>query len=84
MNCSRYIVSPLHPRVKVLEAKDQLGGRILTKPHGHGVVELAANSIHGVDSDNSVYSFAVAEGLGDLIIEGRAQNIRNLVHFTYR
>ena len=54
----------------MLEAKDQLGGRILTKPHGHGVVELAANSIHGVDSDNSVYSLATEEGLGDLIIEG--------------
>ena len=70
--------------MKVLEAKDQLGGRILTKPHGHGVVELAANSIHGVDSDNSVYSLATEEGLGDLIIEGNTHNTRHLVHFTYR
>ena len=63
-------------RVRVLEAKERLGGRMFTQAQGEGVVEFGANWIHGATSNNSVFSFAMEEGLLDpLIIDGTFKSI---------
>ena len=63
-------------RVRVLEAKDRLGGRMFTQAQGEGVVEFGANWIHGATNNNSVFSFAMEEGLLDpLIIDGTFKSI---------
>ena len=64
--------------MRVLEAKERLGGRMLTQARGEGVVEFGANWIHGATSNNSVFSFAMEEGLLDpLIIDG---NFKSIIH----
>ena len=63
----------------MLEAKERLGGRMFTQAQGEGVVEFGANWIHGATNNNSVFSFAMEEGLLDpLIIDGIYKSI--IVH----
>ena len=63
-------------RVRVLEARDRLGGRMFSQQHGQDVIEFGANWIHGANITNSLFSFAMEEGLLDpLIIDG--ENIAN-------
>ena len=62
--------------MRVLEAKERLGGRMFTQAQGEGVVEFGANWIHGATTNNSVFSFAMEEGLLDpLIIDGIYKSI---------
>ena len=58
--------------VKVLEARERLGGRMFSQDHGDGLIEFGANWIHGANMTNSLFSFAMAEGLlTPLIIDGQ-------------
>ncbi|KAI5623740.1 hypothetical protein C0J50_16700, partial [Silurus asotus] len=55
--------------VKILEAKEQAGGRVCTtKPFTENIIELGANWIHGQDG-NPLYHLAKEQ---DLLVEGRA------------
>jgi len=51
--------------VKVLEARHRLGGRMFSQDHGDGLIEFGANWIHGANITNSLFSFAMQEGLLD-------------------
>ena len=58
--------------VKVLEARERPGGRMFSQDHGNGLIEFGANWIHGANMTNSLFSFAMAEGLlTPLIIDGQ-------------
>ena len=60
--------------VKVLEGRERLGGRMFSQEMGDGLIEYGANWVHGADEANSLFSFAMKEGLMDpLIIDGQFQ-----------
>ncbi|KAF4087135.1 hypothetical protein AMELA_G00092360 [Ameiurus melas] len=57
--------------VKILEAKERVGGRVYTtKPFTENIIELGANWIHGQDG-NPLYQLAKEQ---DLLVEGMAAN----------
>ncbi|XP_017325295.1 spermine oxidase [Ictalurus punctatus] len=57
--------------VKILEAKERVGGRVCTtKPFTENIIELGANWIHGQDG-NPLYQLAKEQ---DLLVEGIAAN----------
>lgn len=51
---------------KILEARNRIGGRIVSINMGHNKVELGANWIHGV-LGNPMYEIAMANGLIDIV-----------------
>ncbi|GLG96486.1 Protein anon-37Cs [Gryllus bimaculatus] len=51
---------------KILEARNRIGGRIISVNMGHNKVELGANWIHGV-LGNPMYELAMANGLIDIV-----------------
>ena len=59
---------------KLLEARNRLGGRIVTFQIGGMKAELGANWIHGV-LGNPLYELAVSKGLIDLVQTPRPQNV---------
>ncbi|XP_066992661.2 spermine oxidase [Anabrus simplex] len=50
----------------ILEARNRIGGRIVSTKMGHNKVELGANWIHGV-LGNPMYELAMANGLIDIV-----------------
>ena len=59
---------------KLLEARNRLGGRIVTFQIGGMKAELGANFIHGV-LGNPLYELAVSKGLVDSVQSPRPQNV---------
>ena len=59
---------------KLLEARNRLGGRIVTFQIGGQKAELGANWIHGV-LGNPLYELAVSRGLVDVVQLPKAQNV---------
>ncbi|KAG1680079.1 Spermine oxidase [Nymphon striatum] len=58
----------------VLEARNRIGGRILSIPFGGKTVELGANWLHGV-LGNPLFDFACQNRLLDINIEKRPANV---------
>ena len=59
---------------KLLEARNRLGGRIVTFQIGGQKAELGANWIHGV-LGNPLYELAVSRGLVDVVQSPKPQNV---------
>ena len=62
------------PQLKLFEARNRLGGRIMTFQIGQTRTELGANWIHGV-LGNPLYEFAVQHGLLSSVPEQKPQNV---------
>ena len=59
---------------KLLEARNRLGGRIVTFQIGGMKAELGSNWIHGIVG-NPLYELAVSKGLIDLVQTPKPQNV---------
>ena len=59
---------------KLLEARNRLGGRIVTFQIAGTKAELGSNWIHGI-LGNPLYELAVSKGLLDLVQTPKAQNV---------
>lgn len=59
---------------KLLEARNRLGGRIVTFQIAGMKAELGANWIHGI-LGNPLYELAVSKGLLDLVQSPKPQNV---------
>ena len=59
---------------KLLEARNRLGGRIVTFQIAGTKAELGANWIHGI-LGNPLYELAVSKGLLNLVQTPKAQNV---------
>jgi len=50
-----------HTNIKVIESSPRLGGRVWSIPHNDGDIELGANWVHGNQSDNSLWLYALSD-----------------------
>ena len=65
--------------MRVLEARGRLGGRMFSQElEGQDLIEFGANWVHGANLTNSLFNFAMEEGLLDpLIIDGPSLSLRS-------
>lgn len=59
---------------KVLEARNRVGGRVITVQIGGSKAELGASWIHGV-LGNPLYELAVSRGLVDIVQNQKPHNV---------
>uniref|UniRef100_T1JH18 Amine oxidase domain-containing protein n=1 Tax=Strigamia maritima TaxID=126957 RepID=T1JH18_STRMM len=74
LTAAHYLTANGIRNFKILEARNRIGGRIMTITLGTQRIELGANWIHGV-LGNPIYEYALANKLVDITIDKKPHNV---------